>query len=173
MSRTLKIGALEIPTRSALDLDQTYEPIGGETLLRTMSGLGIKQMTWAKLRTTISGGGWIPPGLAAIDSGQQQAIACLVPRTITADGNRQATLPVARRADSGCAPYGLALLDHNVVVEVAVTLAGNVATADAYGGALAYQICYFPLLTCWVSRPTESGSRGDASYRWELVAEEV
>ena len=62
--KTLKIGSIEIPARSSLDLEQTYEPLGGETILRTLSGAGIKQATWQKTRTVISGGGWIPPGLA-------------------------------------------------------------------------------------------------------------
>ena len=38
MSTLLKIGALAIPNRAALDLDQTYETLGGETILRTVSG---------------------------------------------------------------------------------------------------------------------------------------
>ncbi len=58
--KTLKIGSIEIPARSSLDLEQTYEPLGGETILRTLSGAGIKQATWQKTRTVISGGGWIP-----------------------------------------------------------------------------------------------------------------
>ena len=57
MTTLLKIGSLAVPNRAALDLDQTYETIGGETLLRTVSGAGIKQETWRRLRTTISGGG--------------------------------------------------------------------------------------------------------------------
>ena len=39
--KTLKIGSIEIPARSSLDLEQTYEPLGGETFLRTLSGAGI------------------------------------------------------------------------------------------------------------------------------------
>jgi hypothetical protein len=34
MSTLLKIGSLAIPNRAALDLDQTYETLGGETILR-------------------------------------------------------------------------------------------------------------------------------------------
>jgi hypothetical protein len=174
--KSLWIGSIEIPLRSVLDLDQTYEPIGGESILRTLSGIGIKQQTWSRLRVVTSGGGWIPPGLAALDCSTQQTVACVVPRTIAADVNRQATLPAARRADAGCLPYGLALLDDSRVVEVAASLAGNVATAAAYSGAgvaVGYLLAYYPLLTCWLLRPTESGSRAEATHRWELVAEEV
>ena len=58
-------------------------------------------------------------------------------------------------------------------VPTPLSIVGNVGTAAAVADAIGYQILYFPLLTCWVQRPNESGSRGDASYRWELVAEEV
>lgn len=104
----LKIGNVEIPTRAGIDLEQTYTPIGGETILRTLNGTGIKQSTWAKLRTTISGGGWSPTGLSLLDTTVPQSIACIMPRAVIADANRQATLPAARRGDSGALP-GLGL----------------------------------------------------------------
>ncbi len=173
MSTCLKIGSLAIANRAALDLDQTYETIGGETLLRTVSGAAIRQETWRRLRTTLSGGGWLPAGLETINTSTTQTVACIVPRALIADASRQATLPAGRRADAGHLPFALALMAFGDAVNTPVTMAGNVATADAVSGAIGYQILYFPLLTCWVQRPTESGSRGDASYRWELVAEEV
>lgn len=171
--KLLKIGSIEIPQHATLDLDQTFEPIGGETILRTVSGLGIKQATWRKLRTTISGGGWSPSGLAAIDYTQQQVIACITPLSVNANASREATLPVGRRSDSGYLPHGFAFMADGGRVATPVVMIGNVATLDAVTGAIGYQASYYPLLTCWASRPTESVSRGDASYRWELVAEEV
>jgi hypothetical protein len=171
--RTLKVGSIEIPARACLDLDQTYEPIGGESILRTISGAGIKQVTWSKTRTTISGGGWIPNGLASINYAAQQTIACLVPRGVTCDGSRQATLPAARRADTGYTPWAIAMMDDGSAVSTPVSIATNTATATAVAGAVGYQVLYYPLLTCWVARPTESGTVGEASYRWEMVAEET
>jgi hypothetical protein len=170
---SLKIGSIEIPNRAALDLDQTYEPIGGETILRTMSGAGIKQVTWAKLRTTISGNGWSPPGLESLDTTTQQDVSCLIPRALIANAGRQATLPAARRSDEGAEPWAWAILPDGSPVNTPVDLAGDVATAIEVPGAIGYQILYYPRLTCWVSRPTESGVRSDATYRWEITAEEV
>jgi len=40
-------------------------------------------------------------------------------------------------------------------------------------GAVGYQAVYYPLLQCWLQRPVESFSRGDASFRCELTGEEV
>ena len=92
---------------------------------------------------------------------------------LIANASRQATLPAGRRADAGHLPFALALLPFGDVVPTPLSIVGNVGTAAAVADAIGYQILYFPLLTCWVQRPSESGSRGDASYRWELVAEEV
>jgi len=170
---TLKLGNLEIPVRSALDIDQSYESIGGETTLRTIDGTGIKQETWRKLRTTISGGGWIPPGLAALDTAASIAVACIAPQGIVADAGRQATLPAARRADAGHTPWAIALMPDGGQQATAIGIVGNVATADAVSGAVGYLVQYFPLVTCWINRPTQSFSRGGGAYRWEIIAEEV
>lgn len=171
--KSLLIGGLVIPDLAALDLQQTYDPIGGETTLRTLTGAGIKQMTWAKLRTTIQGGGWMPHGLTGLDYSQQLAVACIVPRGIVCNGSRQATLPAARRADAGYEPWGLALMPDGSAQVSAASLAGNVATVTAVTNAIAYQALYHPLLTCWVTRPSETGTRGDATYAWQISAEEV
>lgn len=169
----LKIGALAIPTRAGLDLEQTYEPMGGYAVLRTIDGTGIPQRTWRRTRTVISGGGWLPPGLESIDTAAQQVVGCIVPRALIADASRQATLPTARRSDAGHTPWAVALLPSGGLASTPLTLVGNVGTADAFAGAIGYHIEYFPQLTCWIHPPTESGSRSDATYRWELVAEEV
>jgi hypothetical protein len=168
--RLLKIGTFELPVYAGLDLTQRYEPIGGEGILRAVSGAGIRQRTWSKTRVVTSGGGWVPPGLQALDYDAQHALACIVPETVAAVfATRQATLPTTRRGDSGHVPYGLAQLDGGQTVAAGVTMTGNVATVDAVSNAVAYQVGYYPLLTCWLLRPQRSGPEP----AWELIAEEV
>jgi hypothetical protein len=168
--RLLKIGTFELPVYAGLDLTQRYEPIGGEGILRAVSGAGIRQRTWSKTRVVTSGGGWVPAGLQALDYDAQHALACIVPETIAAVfATRQATLPTARRSDSGHTPYGLAQMPDGATVDASVSLAGNVATVDAVSNAVAYQVGYYPLLTCWLLRPQRSGPEPT----WELIAEEV
>ena len=170
----LKFGTLEIPLLAALDIEQTYPPIGGEALLRTVSGAGIKQMTWRKTRIVTTGSGWLPAGLDTLDTSATLAIACVVPRTVPAVfATRQATLPAARRSDSGHLPWGVAVMPDNSVIVTPATMAGNVATLDAVANAVSYKALYLPLITCWAMRPTDSGTPGDASYRWEITAEEA
>ena len=84
-----------------------------------------------------------------------------------------ATLPAARRSDSGHTPYGIAILPSGQAVKTAAALVGDVATVTAVSGATAYAVQYYPQLTVWALRPSASGNRGDASHRWELVCEEV
>ena len=173
MMLTLKFGTIDIPLRSALEIDQSYESIGGETTLRTIDGTGIKQETWKKLRTVISGGGWIPPGIAALDTAASISVACIAPQGIVADAGRQATLPAARRSDAGHTPWALALLPDGGLANTTLGIAGNVATAGAVAGATGYLINYVPLLHCWVNRPTQSFSVAAGSHTWEIIAEEV
>lgn len=171
---TLNIGSIAIPLLAALDIEQSYEAIGGEAVFRTVNGTGIKQSTWQKLRVTTSGGGWIPAGLETLDFTQPLTLGCILPRAVPADfSTRQATLPAARRTDAGHTPWGLALLPDGGITETALSLAGNVATLMAVSEAIAYQAMYLPQITVWASRPRDSGTRNDAGYRWELVAEEV
>lgn len=170
----LKFGTLEIPLLAALDIEQTYPPIGGEALLRTVSGAGIKQMTWRKTRIVTTGSGWLPAGLDTLDTSATIAIACVVPRAVPAVFvTRQATLPAARRADAGHLPWGVAVMPDNSVIVTPAAMAGNVATLDAVANAVSYKALYLPLITCWALRPTDSGTPGDASYRWEITAEEA
>lgn len=170
----LKFGTLEIPLLASLEIEQTYPPIGGEALLRTVSGDGIKQMTWRKTRIVTTGSGWLPAGLDTIDTSATLAIACVVPRIVPAVfATRQATLPAARRADAGHLPWGVAVMPDNSVIVTPATMAGNVATLDAVANAVSYKALYLPLITCWAMRPTDSGTPGDAAYRWGITAEEA
>ena len=171
---TLKIGSFVLPVMASLEIEQAYALIGGEAVFRTVAGTGLKQATWKKLKVTTSGSGWLPAGLETIDTNTQQVVACIVPRSVPAVfATRQATLPTARRSDSGHLPYGLAIMSDGQAVLTTATLAGDVATVTAVAGAVDYAVGYFPQITAWVQRPAVSGSRTDASHRWEIVAEEV
>lgn len=166
----LKIGSFELPVCAGFDIAQRFEPIGGETILRAGTGRGIFQRTWRKTRVVTSGDGWVPPGLESIDNSATLALACIKERTVPAVfSTRQATLPTTRRADSGHLPYGLAQLADGQSVLAAASVVGNVATVAAVSGAVAYQVGYYPLLTCWIRRPVESGP----GHSWEFEAEEV
>lgn len=167
----LKIGSFSLPVMGAFDIAQTYTPLKSESIFRTISQRGIKQSTPnKKLRISTTGTGWIPSGLEAIDTDQQHQLACISPRMLAADLlTRQAVLPVGRRGDLHHLPYGLAMFSNHRVQRTPAVMTGNTATLDAVPGAVAYQVCYYPLLLCWIGRPTISGP----DFRWEFEAEEV
>lgn len=171
----LKIGSFELQKVAALEIDQSYEPLGGESIFRTVSGRGIKQTSWRKTRISTSGSGWMPAGLESLDTTVQHVLSCIVPRCVPASLlTRQALLPAARRTDAGHLPWGIAILaDGSPVVTGISVSASHIATIDEVAGAVAYQAMYLPEFTVWVSRPTDSGTPGDAGYAWQLVAEEV
>lgn len=171
---SFEIGTLVIRPIAGFDLQQSYEQIGSEVILRAVSGRGIKQTTYNKLRVTTSGSGWIPHGLQTIDRTAQHTVKCIQPRTVPAVfATRQATLPTARRTDSGHTPWGYAIKSDGGAVASAVTLAGDVATVAAVSDAVAYAVSYLPQITAWVQPPMESGDMGSVTYGWEIVAEEV
>lgn len=168
--KILKIGDFALPVYAGFNLTQRYEPMGGEAILRACSGRGIKQMTWTRTRITTGGGGWVPSGLETLDFTAQHTVACVVAQTVPADfATRQATLPATRRADDGHVPYGLAQLAGGHTVMAGCAVVADVATVDEVTGAEAYQVGYYPLLNCWVLRPTRSGPEA----AWELICEEV
>ncbi len=165
-----KVGTFELPVCAGFDIIQRFEPIGGEVILRMMSGLGVKQMTFNKKRITTSGTGWVPTGLSSLDFSVTHEIACIVPETLPADfTTRSVELPDFYREDDGHIPYGLAQMPDGQTVASTVTIGEElVATVDEVDGAVAYQVAYYPLVTCWLMRPTCSGP----DHTWEMVAEE-
>lgn len=65
---SLEIGTLVIPLLAGMDIDQQYSALGSETILRAVSGRGIKQMTYNRMRVTTGGSGWMPVGLRRLIS---------------------------------------------------------------------------------------------------------
>lgn len=77
---TLMLDGVLIPILAGVDLSQSYEEIGGQTLLRTRSGRGVKQSHWKKIKTTVTGSGWIPAALAGLDTAVAHSLDCVAPR---------------------------------------------------------------------------------------------
>ncbi|MTD34100.1 hypothetical protein [Paludibacterium denitrificans] len=80
--QTLMLDGVPIPILAGLDLSQSYEEIGGKTLLRTRSGKAVSQARWKRLKTTVQGGGWIPAPLAGLDTAVPHTLDCIVPRVV-------------------------------------------------------------------------------------------
>ena len=168
---SLVISGVPVPLHAVLDLSQRYEVIGGRTDLRLANGNALRQTHWQRLRTVIEGGGWMPPGLVAIDYSAPVIIDCLTPRSLVTTA-LTATLPSARRSDAEHAPRAWAWVA-NEYQPAQMAIAGDTATLTAVTGAEHYRIDYWPQLVCLADPPQESGEPGAASYRWSLTAEEA
>ena len=73
----LIIAGITLPQRARLDFSQTLEPLGGASARRLANGALFKTLQWQRWRTTISGGGWVPPQLLGIDYGQPYTVECV------------------------------------------------------------------------------------------------
>lgn len=168
---SLTINGIALPLAAGGEIEQRYEDFGAISLLRLANGAPVHQEAWRKVRSTLTAGGLIPPGLAAIDWKASFTLGCVAPRGVHAATNT-ITLPTARRADA--APYGFAFDANGLLRPTAVVLAGDVATLTAVAGAVGYQVLWYPLLT--VRAPAGLRASYDAAGAvagWELECEEV
>lgn len=166
----LSVGGVEVPLCAALELTQTYEVIGGSAVMRMASGAAVKQSHWRRLRTTISGAGWVPPGLDGIDFDAAVVLKCTAPLSMSSASN-VIVIPAARRSDT--APFGFAHLPGGERRETPVSMSTDTATLTAVGGAVGYSVCWYPQLNVYAQAPTQTADPARGSVSWELVAEEV
>lgn len=169
MTHQLLIGGIPIPSHAGI-ASQQYEPLGGSTLLRMANGAGKKRTHWRKLKTTISGSGWLPLALQSLDFGAPIDIACIQARALSSPSSRVFALPTSRRAD--VQPWGWALVGREWV-DAEITLSGDQATLSAVEGAQLYQVNWLPLLTVYMDDPTSQMSVDSATYDWTIEAEEA
>lgn len=165
-----ELGGVPVPLAAGLALSQSYEAIGGWALLRMMSGAGLKQQHWQRLRTSVSGEGWVPEGLQALDYSASLGLKCIAPRAVHAVSN-VIGIPAARRADA--APYGFAVLADGSLRDTAAALAGDTVTLTPVAGAVRYIAHYYPQLTVFAEPPRTRFDASGAVAGWELTAEEA
>lgn len=165
---TINGGVLALP--EALDLSQRYEPIGGFSRLRMANGAGVRQEHWRRVRTTITGRGWTPAALAAVDWTEPVTIGCIAPKAIRTSSLIVA-LPAARRLD--LVPYVWAVLSNGQCADAACSIVGDTLTITAVAAASAYLVHYWPVLTVWCDGPVEDVDVSGAVTSWQLTAEEV
>lgn len=166
-----EIGGLVIPITAAFSLRQQIEVAGGRAALRFANGASLRQVAWEKLRATLSGDGWVPLGIEALDFGSTMNLKCGLPAA-RRNASGVITLPAARRTDTGYTPYARAHLPTGDV-ETAVVLAGNVATCTTVSGAVSYTVSYYPELTVWADPPAQNFDGAGAATSWELILEQA
>lgn len=140
----LIIAGIELPLRARLDFSQTYEPVGGSSSRRMANGALFKMSQWRRWRTTISGGGWVPPQLLAIDYSAPYTIECVAPLALAVGE----ALPA--NWTQRVAPWGERTFTDELGVAVRM---------------------FYPIITVMSDPPRLITGSGGPS--WELVCEEV
>lgn len=173
--KSFELGGIVVPITAALGLQQSISVVqGGQSTMRTMNGSVIRQTQWRKISVSLSGDGWSPPGLSALDynSAAGLTLKCGLPRAIRSN-SASITLPTARRTDTGYEPFARAHKADGTEVETSISIASHTATLGAVSGAVSYAVWYFPQLTVIATPPEESFEAGGATASWQLQAEEV
>ena len=171
MNINFVIGEIRIPLKAGLEFTQTYEPIGGTSTLRTQSGKAIKQTHFNKLKTVLSGRGWVPAGLDGLDYSQPLLLKCVAPRSISSL-NSSITIPTARRSDTGFEPIGYVLVGGELI-QTSLNLSADIATLDPIPGAISYQVQYYPEIMVFAGPPQIQNNVYGAEFSWTLTCEEV
>lgn len=166
-----ELGGITIPIQAALDFSQTYESIGGSIMHRMQSGRAIKQTHYKKLRTVLSGEGWVPAGLDGLNYDEPLLLRCAAPRSCSSTTS-QKTIPLARRQDLGFEPKGYAVLGGELH-ETPIKLQANIAILDPIADASSYQVQYYPEIWVFAEPVQTQTNLTGAEFVWSLVCEEI
>ncbi|MDZ4334274.1 MAG: hypothetical protein U1A62_11475 [Pseudomonas sp.] len=146
--------------------------MGGIARARMSLG-GLVQMThWSgKASGTISGQGWMPPGLDGLDYTQPLEFLSLQPESITGTA-LAVVLNSTPRGDQ--APWALALVEGEWLPTPCV-LDGDLVTITAVTDAVLYTVSWLPKYMVFASRPSKNLSTGGASavHGWSITWEEI
>lgn len=154
---------------AGFEIKQSYRTLNDGIVLRMIDGTGIKQNSWTKVETVISGSGWVPDGLQNVDFRSSVVIDCIEPISITQASN-VFTLPTNRRSD--VTPYALAYTSTGWV-NTASSLVTNTLTATTVSGATAYMGIWFPKLTVFCNSPAYNLDTSSGTFNWSITGQEV
>lgn len=167
---------LQVTINEALDFNQTYDNLGGSQILRMMNGAAVKQNHWAKLSTTISCSGVIPPALYEIDFRDQYLMRCGAKRS-SSSVNPTVQIPLERRSDAGYEVKGYALVvdseGRHTWVASPTTDGGTDAFITPVPGTTLYRAYYWPEFFVFSDAPSETNNVHQADFSWTLTAEQV
>ncbi len=170
---TITLGGIEIPLVAGNEVRQSYEVIGGVARRRMLNGAALQQTHWTKLRTVISGTGWLPEGLVSLAYSGTLTLRCAAPRSIRSASN-VITLPTARRTDTGYAPTGFAIPAGGAsAAATSCSVVSHVATLGVISGTAWYEVRYWPELTVYATPPSVQFDRNRGEWAWTIEAEEA
>jgi hypothetical protein len=150
---------------------QTYTPFGDGPVLRRSRGRAVKMQHWQKLwQITVSGEGWMGPGLAALDYTQPLELRCTQQMELHTT-SLNTVIPGNVRPD--VEPWALAFTGRDwVKTPITWNAATRAVAITPVAGALEYQVCWMPVFTVLMARPTRGLDAGTNVHSWSFTAEE-
>lgn len=149
--------------------DQSDNPLLGESVIRLSGGEGVKMTHWGKAAGSISGQGWMPPGLDGLDYSQPLELRLTAQESMVSD-DQVLVLPSAPRPDRE--PWAFALVGERWI-EAASSVSGQTVTVDLVVGATKYMAQWMPVYNVFASKPPKTQSSGQGSFGWTIAWEEV
>ncbi|MBU1330870.1 MAG: hypothetical protein KJ884_04845 [Gammaproteobacteria bacterium] len=159
----IMLGGVEVVALAGAALE-TLEPAGGSVLTRMSDGALVKQQHWNKLQGSISGDGWLPPGLDGLDYSQPLELRSTKIQSINGAGLVY-ELPGLPRPDypaTGLAQVG------RIWVSTDCEVVDGVATLAALPGAVAYRVCWLPVFMVFCERPSETQNDLANTHAWSI-----
>lgn len=150
--------------------DQSDTPLLGESVVRLSGGEGVKMTHWGRAAGSITGQGWMPPGLDGLDYSQALELRLTAQECVVGAG-RAYSLKSQPRPDK--APWAMALVGADWV-DTPCCFADGLATAEIVLGASLYMIQWMPVYNVFVSKPQKNaGSSAGGSFGWTINWEEI
>lgn len=169
-----ELGGIAVPYTVGGNIQQRIAPLtGGTSIRRMMNGAGVRQTHWRKLSVQLSGEGWCPLGIDALDWDNPAGLTlkCGEPHAVLSNSNVIA-LPVARRTDAPYLPTARAHLANGNEVPTSISIASHTATLGTVSGAVAYSVLYFPQLVVLADPPEHTSDEAGNVTGWTLNTEE-
>lgn len=146
----------------------TEQPIGGSTVLRMDEGRAVKMQHWERQAGSISGQGWMPPGLDGLDYSQQLELRSTQQSNIVGAGLVY-ELTSTPRPD--VAPWAQALVGKAWRgTACSYDPDTNTVTIEPVEGATLYQASWLPVYRVFATRPAKTQNAG---HGWNIPWEEA
>lgn len=169
-----ELDGISIPYEAGFGINQTYGIVQASTWppIRMGDGSAKVQTAWGnKLKTTITGKGWLPAAWGGLDYTQPMLLKCAGGRGIGSQSNA-ISIPNARRSEPFYTPTGYAIVNGKEVGSD-VTMAGDTATVTPVPNATGYGVIYYPQITVYAKPIETAADLGGAGYGWTIEAEEI
>lgn len=150
-------------------VQQQYSTEGGYTDVRLSDGSLVRMSHWTKEVITLSGQGWMGPGLNELDYTEPLELRCTAPKSNTGPSN-VLTIPENVRPD--VPPWGHALVG-DYWKETPATASGTTAACTPVTGATQYRVSWMPWYWVLCNPPQEATDPGAGDVAWQFTAQEI